>query len=106
MILVLFRKEVLRAKEHIDDGIGTPNWTLVFFLASSWALVFLILVKGVQSSGKAAYVLAIFPYVVLGILLVRALTLPGSMKGIKYFLAPQWDRILEPKVWYNGEIIS
>lgn len=106
MILVLFRKEVLRAKDHIDDGIGTPNWTLVFFLGLSWALVFLTLVKGVQSSGKAAYVLAIFPYVVLGILLVRALTLPGSMKGIKYFLAPQWDRILEPKVWYNGEIIS
>lgn len=70
------------------------------FLAISWAMVFLILVKGVKSSGKASYVLAFFPYFVLSILLARALTLPGAMNGIKYFLTPQWDKILEPKVWY------
>jgi solute carrier family 6 (neurotransmitter transporter, glycine) member 5/9 len=93
------RKEVLKAKETIDDGIGTPNWTLVAFLAISWTMVFLILVKGVKSSGKASYVLAIFPYVVLSILLARALTLPGSINGIKYFLTPQWDKILKPEVW-------
>lgn len=73
---------------------------LVGFLAVSWTLVFLILVKGVKSSGKAAYVLAIFPYVVLSILLARALTLPGALNGIKYFLTPQWDKIFEPQVWY------
>jgi solute carrier family 6 amino acid transporter-like protein 5/7/9/14 len=95
-----FIKDVLRAKDNIDDGIGLPNWTLVAFLAISWAVVFLILVKGVKSSGKASYVLAIFPYFVLSILLVRALTLEGSLNGIKYFLTPQWDKILDPKVWY------
>jgi solute carrier family 6 (neurotransmitter transporter, glycine) member 5/9 len=95
-----FLKDVLRAKENIDDGIGTPNWTLVAFLAISWTVVFLTLVKGVQSSGKASYVLAIFPYFVLSILLVRALTLEGSMNGIRYFFTPQWDKILEIKVWY------
>lgn len=63
-------------------------------------MVFLVLVKGVRSSGKAAYVLAIFPYIVLGILLARALTLPGSLNGIKYFLTPQWDKIFEAEVWY------
>ena len=63
-------------------------------------MVFIILVKGVKSSGKASYVLAIFPYVVLSILLARALTLPGAMNGVKYFLAPQWNKILDPKVWY------
>jgi solute carrier family 6 (neurotransmitter transporter, glycine) member 5/9 len=94
-----YRKEVLKAKDNIDDGIGSPNLTLVVFLAISWTMVFLILVKGVKSSGKASYVLAIFPYIVLSILLARALTLPGSMNGIKYFLTPQWDKILEPTVW-------
>lgn len=95
-----FLKDVLRAKENIDDGIGVPNWTLVFFLAISWTIVFLTLIRGVKSSGKASYVLAIFPYFVLSILLVRALTLPGSLNGIKYFLTPQWDKIFDPKVWY------
>lgn len=91
---------MLRAKDNIDDGLGTPNLTLVVFLVISWAMVFLILIKGVKSSGKVSYVLAIFPYFVLSILLVRALTLPGAFNGIKYFLSPQWDKILEPKVWY------
>jgi solute carrier family 6 (neurotransmitter transporter, glycine) member 5/9 len=95
-----FLKEILKSKDDISDGLGTPNWILVLFLAISWSLVFLILVKGVKSSGKASYVLAIFPYIVLSILFVRAVTLPGSINGMKYFLTPQWDRILDPKVWY------
>lgn len=36
----------------------------------------------------------------MGILLVRAVTLPGASDGIIYFLKPQWDQILNPKVWY------
>jgi solute carrier family 6 (neurotransmitter transporter, glycine) member 5/9 len=56
-ILIDCRKDVLKAKDSIDDGIGSPNWTLVAFLAISWTMVFLILVKGVKSSGKASYVL-------------------------------------------------
>lgn len=63
-------------------------------------MVFLILVKGVRSAGKASYFLAIFPYLVMLILLTRALTLPGAYNGIVYFLKPQWDQILNPKVWY------
>lgn len=95
-----FLKDVLRAKESIDDGLGMPNWNLVIFLGISWFIVFLTLVRGVKSSGKASYVLAIFPYFVLSILLVRALTLEGSLNGIKYFLTPQWDKIFDIKVWY------
>lgn len=95
-----FLKDVLHANEGLDEGIGMPNWTLVIFLAISWGIVFLTLIRGVKSSGKASYVLAIFPYFVLSILLARALSLPGSMNGIKYFLTPQWDKILDPKVWY------
>lgn len=55
---------------------------------------------GVRSAGKVSYFLALFPYVVITILLVRACTLPGAINGIIYFLKPQWDKILDPKVWY------
>lgn len=82
------------------DGIGWPIWNLVGFLALSWFIVFIILVKGIKSAGKASYVLAIFPYIVLIVLLIRALTLPGSFNGIKFFFTPQWDKILKPSVWY------
>lgn len=36
----------------------------------------------------------------LGILLIRAVTLPGAYDGIIFFIRPQWDRILDPSVWY------
>jgi len=44
------------------------------------------------------YVTAIFPYIVLLIFLVRGVTLPGSSDGIKYFVIPQWEKMLSTKV--------
>lgn len=93
-------KEVLREKNQIEDGIGLPNWELVLGLFLSWVCVFFIIRRGVKSSGKASYFLALFPYVIMGVLLVRAVTLPGSADGILYFIKPQWGKILDPKVWY------
>ncbi|XP_049289146.1 sodium-dependent nutrient amino acid transporter 1-like isoform X2 [Anopheles funestus] len=95
-----FTKVVLKELDGIDDGIGLPDLRLTLFLVLSWSLVFLTLIKGVKSSGKASYFLALFPYVVMTVLLVRACTLPGAVDGIVYFLKPQWDKIYDPKVWY------
>ncbi|XP_050095730.1 sodium-dependent nutrient amino acid transporter 1-like isoform X2 [Anopheles aquasalis] len=95
-----FTKIVLKELDGIDDGIGLPDLRLTLFLVLSWSMVLLILIKGVKSSGKASYFLALFPYVVMTVLLIRACTLPGAVDGIIYFLKPQWDKILDPKVWY------
>lgn len=72
-----------------------------------WAPIFIISsitdktsISGIKSSGKVAYFLAIFPYVVMLILLVRACTLEGAGDGMLYFVKPQWDKIFEAKVWY------
>lgn len=42
---------------------------------------------------------ALFPYVVLFILLIRGITLPGSAEGIKYYLYPNFDAIYKAEVW-------
>lgn len=47
---------------------------------------------------QIVYVTAIFPYIVLLIFLVRGVTLPGSSDGIKYFVIPQWEKMLSTKV--------
>uniref|UniRef100_A0A1B0DCW9 Sodium-dependent nutrient amino acid transporter 1 n=1 Tax=Phlebotomus papatasi TaxID=29031 RepID=A0A1B0DCW9_PHLPP len=83
-----------------SNGIGNPDAILMGCLALSWTVVCFTLIRGVKSSGKVSYFLAIFPYIVLGILLIRALTLPGAKDGILFFITPQWDQLLEPKVWY------
>uniref|UniRef100_A0A8D8P6H6 Transporter n=2 Tax=Culex pipiens TaxID=7175 RepID=A0A8D8P6H6_CULPI len=95
-----YRRVVLKELDNIDDGIGLPDWQLTLFLCLSWSIVLLVLIRGVKSAGKASYFLALFPYLVITILLVRACTLPGAVNGIIYFLKPQWDKILDPKVWY------
>ena len=38
------------------------------------------------------------PYVMLFVLFVNGLTLDGSLNGIKYYVSPKWDRILDPEV--------
>ncbi|KAJ9576851.1 hypothetical protein L9F63_006625, partial [Diploptera punctata] len=97
-----FYKEVLREKDNIDDGIGDPDWRLTLCLLFSWIVIFLVIVRGVKSSGKASYFLALFPYVVMIALLVRGVTLPGAGQGILYFIEPQWEELLNARVWYSA----
>ncbi|CAG7629273.1 unnamed protein product [Allacma fusca] len=95
-----FGNEVLKQKGSIDDGIGMPEWRLTLCLLFSWMVIFLVLFKGVKSSGKSAYFTSLFPYVVIFILLIRGVTLEGAWTGITYFIVPQWDRLYDIKIWY------
>ncbi|XP_030768074.1 sodium-dependent nutrient amino acid transporter 1-like [Sitophilus oryzae] len=95
-----FRVEVLKEYMDISDGIGLPEWRLTLCLLVSWLITFAICAKGIQSSGKASYFLALFPYVILVSLLVRAVTLEGAATGILYFINPKWEMLLSAKVWY------
>ncbi|XP_022222378.1 sodium-dependent nutrient amino acid transporter 1 isoform X1 [Drosophila obscura] len=95
-----FEREILHEVPNIDNGLGMPNWDLVGCLVVSWLVIEAVLIRGIKSSGKAAYFLGVFPYVVLLVLLIRAVTLPGAIDGIIYFFKPQWRQLLDPLVWY------
>ncbi|XP_055624579.1 sodium-dependent nutrient amino acid transporter 1-like [Toxorhynchites rutilus septentrionalis] len=97
-----FLNSVMHKNSSLYEGIGTPDWRLVLCLLFSWLCVATILIKGIRSSGKASYFLAIFPYVIIIILLVHACTLKGAMNGILYFLTPQWDQLMNVTVWYEA----
>ncbi|XP_077992189.1 sodium-dependent proline transporter-like [Glandiceps talaboti] len=87
---------------NISDGIesfGAIQWRLALCLLFAWTVVFFCVVKGIKSSGKVVYFTATFPYVILLVLLVRGATLPGASNGLKFFLVPKWELLLEPKVW-------
>ncbi|XP_063533973.1 sodium-dependent nutrient amino acid transporter 1-like [Cydia strobilella] len=95
-----FLRTVLNQPQNIDNGIGYPIWYLVLFLLLAWVIIFLIVARGVKSSGKASYFLAIFPYVVMLILLITTCTLKGAANGMLFFLTPQWDKLYDLEVWY------
>lgn len=89
---------MLQEKDNIDDGLGLPGWELSICVFVCWSVCLAISIKGIETSGKVVYFLAIFPYVVLLPLLVRAVTLEGSAEGILYFIRPDWSRLMNAKV--------
>nr|KAG5696890.1 hypothetical protein BaRGS_035300 [Batillaria attramentaria] len=91
-------ERVLERTSGIEDQ-GTIRWQLLLILLGCWVLIYLCIWKGPKSTGKVVYFTATFPYVVLVILLVRGLTLPGSENGIRFFIQPKWELLLEAKVW-------
>eukprot|EP00095_Tigriopus_kingsejongensis_P011597 maker-scaffold297_size217559-snap-gene-1.20 protein:Tk11597 transcript:maker-scaffold297_size217559-snap-gene-1.20-mRNA-1 annotation:"sodium- and chloride-dependent glycine transporter 2-like" len=78
---------------------GTLQWELVLCLLLAWILVILSLIKGLQSLGKAAYVVTLSPYFVLTALIIYTLQLEGSGNGIRYYLAPEWEKLADVQIW-------
>ncbi|XP_062570937.1 sodium- and chloride-dependent glycine transporter 1-like, partial [Saccostrea cucullata] len=98
-----WQNEVLQITEGIEN-LGVVRWELLICLAIAWIVVFLCLCKGVKSSGKAMYVTATFPYLVLIILFIRGVTLPGAGAGIYFYLVPEWEKLLTFKVWGDAAV--
>uniref|UniRef100_T1J2K8 Transporter n=1 Tax=Strigamia maritima TaxID=126957 RepID=T1J2K8_STRMM len=98
-----FERSVLQIHQSsgIDD-LGPIKLSLSLCLFAVFLLVYFSLWKGVKSTGKAVWITAIAPYIVLFILLIRGLTLPGSEDGILYYLKPQWDKLNDKTVWIDA----
>ncbi|XP_038838605.1 sodium-dependent neutral amino acid transporter B(0)AT1-like isoform X2 [Salvelinus namaycush] len=81
---------------------GSLQWWLVVSLATAWSIIYICFIRGIETIGKAVYVTATFPYLVLTIFLVRALTLPGSSEGLIYLFTPDWEILKNPQVWLDA----
>ncbi|GFG35869.1 hypothetical protein Cfor_08730, partial [Coptotermes formosanus] len=96
-----WEKRVLQLSEGIDDLVGV-QWELLGCLVLGWGLVYLIIWRGLHASGKIIWFTALFPYAVLLVLLVRAVTLNGADQGLLYYVTPRWEELLGPGPWIDG----
>ncbi|XP_043345055.1 sodium-dependent dopamine transporter isoform X1 [Cervus elaphus] len=100
-----FERGVLHLHESqgIDD-LGPPRWQLTSCLVLVIVLLYFSLWKGVKTSGKVVWITATMPYVVLFALLLRGITLPGAVDGIRAYLSVDFHRLCEASVWIDAAI--
>jgi len=94
-------RTTLDASGSIDDWGGIKYWVFLC-LVLSWVVVYLILMKGIASSGKVVYFTAIFPYIVLTIFFIRGITLKGASAGLSHMFRPKLEMLLKPTVWLDA----
>ena len=80
------RNRVLQINDGLEFGLGNLQWEMAAALFGGWLLVYLIVWRGLHQSGYIIWFTALFPYTVMSVLLVRALTLPGAIKGLEAYI--------------------
>nr|XP_056715889.1 sodium- and chloride-dependent neutral and basic amino acid transporter B(0+) [Euleptes europaea] len=98
-----WNKKALQRSSGLGET-GDVVWYLALCLLLSWLIVGAALFKGIKSSGKVVYFTAIFPYVILIVLLVRGATLEGAQEGIEYYIGRQsnFTKLMEAEVWKDA----
>ncbi|XP_008282736.1 sodium- and chloride-dependent GABA transporter 2-like [Stegastes partitus] len=96
-----WERRVLAISGGIEE-IGSIRWEVMLCAIAMWITCYFCIWKGVKSTGKVVYFTATFPYVMLLILLIRGLTLPGALQGVKFYLLPEPSRLTDPQVWMEA----
>ncbi|XP_034560913.1 sodium-dependent neutral amino acid transporter B(0)AT1-like [Notolabrus celidotus] len=96
-----FYRVTLNTSPSIDDS-GGIHWPIVVCLLAAWSVICICYIRGISTSGKAAYVTAILPYIVLLIFLIRGLTLKGALSGLRHLFTPDVHMLTKPTTWLNA----
>lgn len=94
-------RTTLDAAPSMDEP-GGLKWWIVLCLFLSWTIVFFIVMKGIQSSGKVVYFTSLFPYIVLTIFFIRGITLRGASAGLIHMYTPKVEKLADPTVWLDA----
>nr|XP_057903665.1 sodium-dependent neutral amino acid transporter B(0)AT1-like [Doryrhamphus excisus] len=96
-----YYRVTLNISPSISDS-GGLHWPTVVCLLAAWTVVCICCIRGIGTSGKAAYITAILPYIVLAIFLIRGLTLKGAFSGIKFLFTPELDELSKSSTWLDA----
>ncbi|XP_063720328.1 sodium-dependent neutral amino acid transporter B(0)AT3-like [Symsagittifera roscoffensis] len=93
-----WNRKVLNISPGIDDP-GEFNFPMASSIFVAWFILFVCMFKGIKSQGKVIYFTSTFPYVLLTAFLIKGLSLPGSLEGIKFLFRPDFSKLLDGHVW-------
>ncbi len=79
--------------------LGGLLWKILLPLVLVWLLMYFCIFRGVKLVSKVVLWTVPLPWIMLVILMVRAMTLPGSTDGLNFFLSPDWSRLAMPETW-------
>ena len=82
--------------------LGHIRWPILIGLILAWIGIYLSIFKGPKLTGKVATVLMIMPLVILVIMVIRGLTLPHAVDGLKFYLTPDFSKLKDPQVWLDA----
>uniref|UniRef100_T1JF95 Sodium-dependent nutrient amino acid transporter 1 n=1 Tax=Strigamia maritima TaxID=126957 RepID=T1JF95_STRMM len=95
-----WHKGVLKDEGGSLGNIGEVHWDLLLLLLLSWIIQYLVLLRGIKTSGKIVYITAIFPFIILIIMFIYTLTLEGATDGLSYlFQVSDWSKMFSASVW-------
>lgn len=96
--------DLLKVDDHLEywNRFAASYEPLLFhFIAISFVAYIVLggVKKGIE---RATKILVPSLLIILLVLFVRAITLPGALDGINYFFTPDWNVIMDSKVWLNA----
>ncbi|MCK4353574.1 sodium-dependent transporter [candidate division WOR-3 bacterium] len=77
-----------------------PFIMLTLFI--SWIAIVGCVWRGPKTVSKVVYVTVLLPWLILIIFVIRGLTLPGAVKGLSYYLTPNFAALRDIEVWRNA----
>lgn len=94
----IFTGDVLQLSGGMFE-LGGFSPTVLIALIIGWICIWYCIRNGVSSVGKIVKYTVILPVALLILLIIRAVTLPGAMEGLKYYLLPDWSKLADINVW-------
>jgi NSS family neurotransmitter:Na+ symporter len=82
--------------------MGSIQWMIALGLVLTWIAIVGAIWKGVKTVGKVVYFTVIIPWIILLVFVIRGVTLPGALEGLRYYLTPNFNALLNYRVWLHA----
>ena len=83
--------------------LGGIQWKIFFALLAVWIINYVIIAGGVEKGiEKASKIFMPLLALMVLIIVLRGVTLPGAMEGVKAFVTPDFSKILDFNIWVGA----